>query len=129
MFVTLRRWLGGSDAENIFDPVDWSAVQGYGELVSLCRRGPPLSGDAFLDGPFDRFLHLATDPAASRGVRARTLQFAHACAQEQRSRLSDDGEIDVYDRKLQEALAELQTSEDHRWLIDVWEGRVGHHGV
>jgi len=59
-------------------PPDWSSISDYIELSSAAGQALRLAPDAFLDGPFRRFLELASNPADHPRGRARIMEFARA---------------------------------------------------
>ncbi len=54
---------------------DWSAIADYTVLMSAAAECGWMSPDAFLAGPFQRYLDLCGDGTANARGRARTMEF------------------------------------------------------
>jgi hypothetical protein len=109
---------------------DWSSISGYFELSRAVGEAGAMSVDAFVRGPLERFFELARDPAQSFGTQARTMQFARQTAERFRKTLEgDEGRLAEYEARLQEMLRTKFRDTSDAWLLEVWEGRMGHHGA
>lgn len=56
-------------------PPDWSCISDYYALAQAANAAYALAPDAFLAGPFRRFLEICSDPADNARVRARAMEF------------------------------------------------------
>lgn len=110
------------------DSVKWPKFTSYGELDRTAAKAHILAPETFVGGPFAQFVRLAADQGESRGARARTMQFAKRRYSVFRAGLAETTALEL-DRLIASCLDDLRADSNNAWLLDVWDGRLGHHGV
>lgn len=79
MISTLKRWFLQREAAAAHpaEP-DWDQIADYYDLCSAAAACEWLTPDAFLAGPFRRYLELCADPDTHVRVRARAMEFGRS---------------------------------------------------
>ena len=84
-------------------PPDWTAFESYTDLADALEDYPSLSKDAFLNGPFQRYLELASDARKSPRASARVMELCRGSLHDfvrQNSEGADGGEIEEQARAM-----------------------------
>ena len=63
-----------SKPQNLVEP-NWSTIRCYTDLADKTQNWRAPSNEAFLDGPFQRYLELASTPHQSPRASARVMEF------------------------------------------------------
>lgn len=110
-------------------PPDWSAIDGYADLSIAASEWWSLSPDAFLDGPFRRYLELASVPGDSPRVGARILEFCRGSIggfARELDRRGDDGAS--FERRARAIAETWFAGEPHAdYMIEVLDGVSNHN--
>lgn len=125
VFQTLRRILRFIGATPAIETVHWRGSTDYSELSRVLRRCD-MGLDEFVAGPIELYLQWIAARPHFRGDQARIMQHLRGSVEEFRNRLTPPEQI-AFDRKMKARLGELP--ENDQWLLAVWNGLVGHHGI
>lgn len=110
-------------------PPVWSEIDSYTELTEAAYEWRSLSPDAFLDGPFRRYVELALIPRDSPLASARIMEFCRGSiagfAKELGQRGGDGAAVERRARTLAEAWFAGTPHADY--LIEVLDGVSNHN--
>lgn len=108
---------------------DWNAIASYSELASRADAFGWIDPDAFLAGPFRRFLDLcAVDDDAPR-ARARIMEFGRGALHGYAAQLGargGDGAVMIA-RGVRLAYDRLRDAPDGAYMLDVLDGTATHN--
>lgn len=111
---------------------DWSAFTSYSELAAASYEAHWLTPEAFLEGPFKRFLEIMSESEDHPRVGARTMEFGRgaflAYRDSQRELGVDPTELHARARAMAvEWFARLEP-DDRDYLLEVFDG-ISNHNV
>lgn len=115
-----RFWARRNDGDS-----SWRKSGDYRELHLALQVGPPMTPDAFLNGPLPMFFEFATS-TSFRGDQIRTVEHARHWAR----RVGDNARRASEAAAFQDAASAMarEAFEAYPWLVEAFEGRRGHHG-
>lgn len=105
--------------------VDWRGATGYSDL-SHALRHCDMAVDEFVAGPVELYFEWIAARPGFRGDQARIMQHVRGSVDDFRMRITPLEQLNL-DRQIETRLGDLPDND--RWLLDVWDGVVGHHGV
>ena len=108
---------------------NWNTIQSYADLSDAVQDYHFLSEDAFLSGPFQRYLELASDPNQSPRASARIMEFCRGSLNDFAQNHSDDIEdaaaLNARAREMAEAWF---AAEPHgEYMLEVLDGISNHN--
>jgi hypothetical protein len=107
---------------------DWAAIGDYYDLAKAISAARPMTADAFLSGPFTRYLEICSTDEHPRG-RARAMEFALGAFRTQCKEMAARGEpVEAFEAQAW-ALAHryLDAAPNGDYMIEVLEGRATHN--
>lgn len=110
---------------------DWSSFTDYAALADAAHEARWLAPDAFLQGPFRRFLEMASVPGDYLRVRARIMEFCRgaflAYRESWRERGVDPVELHARARAMAADRFGRLDAEDRDYLLEVFDGFSDHN--
>lgn len=104
---------------------DWRGAAGYSDL-SHALRHCNMDVDEFVAGPVELYFQWIAAHSDFRGDQARIMQHVRRSVDDFRKRITPPERLDL-DQQIKTRLCDLP--ERDLWLLDVWNGLTGHHGV
>lgn len=126
---SLRRWLRAFLRPKHPPQPDWDAVSSYTDLARLAGEFHWIDPDAFLAGPFRRFLDLCSiDDGSPRG-RARVMEFGRGALFGFADGLAErGGDRDaLIERGMRLAKHRLRDAPNGDYMLEVLEGISNHN--
>jgi len=132
----LSRWWRRSGSPVVAEskaPADWSTIGSYVELSEAARDAQDLEPGQFLDGPFRRFLELASEPAPYNNPRgaARVMEFARGTFIEylhsQAERGAHVAEIRARGRRMTAEWPNWPNVIHGEYMLEVFDGYSNHN--
>ena len=108
-------------------PPDWSIFSSYFDLsnaMSEWRHSTIVSAEEIMENPMPRLLDLCFSGEDSGPVRARSMEFFREWA----NGLEED-QPGMKQRSRTMIVERLETAADQTWLLDVFDGKLSHHGA
>jgi hypothetical protein len=132
----LEWWLRRRERRTRKDPEpptapDWSSIKGYVELAQAARQAHWLAADAFLDGPFRRFLEICSAPGDPPRARARMMEFGRAAfaayRDSQAERGADPVVLEVRARAMAASWFSRPDVPNGDYMLEVFDGISNHN--
>ena len=110
---------------------DWSAIDSYSALARAANEAHWLAPDAFLDGPWRRFLELTGAPDESPRARARMMEFGrgalHRYCVAQGEQGDESGPLWQRARAMAEDWLMRADPKDGDYMLEVLDGISNHN--
>lgn len=110
---------------------DWNTISSYMDLASAAGEAHWLEPDDFLNGPFRRFLEIASSPADPPRARARMMEFCRSVAQRyghrQAERGADPAEFETRARAMAAEWFGRPDVPNGDYMLEVFDGISNHN--
>ncbi len=108
---------------------EWSRIDDYVELASAAGAAHGLAADAFLEGPFRRFVEIASDPDDHPRARARMMEFGRAALASYCKALAErGGDATAFEARARAFAAErFAQAPNGDYMLEVLDGISNHN--